>query len=152
MTVRLKQGPPAFVLATPGSVTLAILKPDVIKGNLMEDLMSSIVRNGFTILAKELRILRKADVEFLYAEHRGKEFYPRTFDFMVSGPSVILALEHKGHGDSLSTQGIWRNTFMPDIRSFYGNPYRPRHENLVHGSDSPEAAVRELSYFFGRFK
>ena len=149
MTVRLKQGPPSFLTLPAGDVTFALLKPDVIRRNLMGDLMTSLTRNGFTVLAKELRVLRKKDVEFLYAEHRTKEFYPRTFDFMVSGPSVLLALQHHGLEDGPAAQKVWRDVMMPDIRAHWGTLTTPRHENLVHGSDSPEAAVRELTYFFG---
>ena len=149
MTVRLKQGPPSFLTLPAGDVTFALLKPDVIRRNLMGDLMDSLAFNGFVVLAKTMRILRKADVEFLYAEHRGKEFYPRTFDFMVSGPSVLLALQHPGPEGKPNTQKVWRDSVMPGIRAHWGDLMAPRHENLVHGSDSPEAAVRELTYFFG---
>jgi len=146
---------PSFLDLPEGEVTLAILKPDVIRRSLLGDLDTMISEGGLTILAKDMKVLTTSDIEFLYGEHIGKDFYPRTKDFMVSGPSVVLALaltpaQAQCMADARNSQRWWREIMMPCIRAKFSAPGRPQHENLVHGSDSYESARKELCWFFGK--
>ena len=121
--------------------TLAIIKPDAVaKGSV-----------GFCLQMAETAGLRIWDMRFVqlsrlsagvfYFEHADKNFYPKLVDFMTSGPCVVVALE----GENAIKQ--WRET-MKGIRVVEQDPDHSE-RNAVHGSDSEEAAKRELDFFFG---
>jgi len=128
--------------------TLVLIKPDAVRRGLVGEIIGRLERKGFTILGMQLRTL---DVEIAsrhYAEHDGKPFFGDLVEFITGGPLVALAVEgHRaveavrtlmGVTDPVaSTPGSIRGDFALEIG-----------QNLVHGSDSPEAAARELGLFF----
>ena len=128
--------------------TLVLIKPDAVRRGLIGEIVGRLERKGFTILGMQLRTL---DVEIAsrhYAEHDGKPFFGDLVEFITGGPLVALAVEgHRaveavrtlmGVTDPVaSTPGSIRGDFALEIG-----------QNLVHGSDSPEAAARELGLFF----
>ncbi len=128
--------------------TLVLIKPDAVRRGLIGEIVGRLERKGFTILGMQLRTL---DVEIAsrhYAEHDGKPFFGELVEFITGGPLVALAVEgHRaveavrtlmGVTDPIaSTPGSIRGDFALEIS-----------QNLVHGSDSPEAAARELGLFF----
>ncbi len=128
--------------------TLVLIKPDAVRRGLVGEIVGRLERKGFTILGMQLRTL---DVEIAsrhYAEHDGKPFFGDLVEFITGGPLVALAVEgHRaveavrtlmGVTDPVaSTPGSIRGDFALEIG-----------QNLVHGSDSPEAAARELGLFF----
>src|SRR4051794_19006618 len=129
--------------------TLVILKPDAVQRGLVGEILSRIERKGLTLAAMELRTL---DAEILgrhYEEHRDKGFYGELVAFMSRGPVVTLAVE--GPEDTWQVVRDMMGTTNPrkaapgTIRGDLGLLFT---ENLVHGSDGPESAARELGIFF----
>jgi len=133
--------------------TLAIIKPDATERNLVGKIVDEILLGGFEILDMKLVTMSKKHAEEFYAEHEGKPFFERLTNFMSSGPSVFLVLEKK------NAIKDWRTLMGPTnieeakkerfcLRGHFGLLDRPLHENIVHGSDSPESAGRELNLFY----
>lgn len=132
--------------------TLVLVKPDGVARNLVGEILARIEAKGYRIVALQLRT---ADAELLeqhYAEHVGKPFYAPLAEFMASGPLVAAVIE--GHrviegirtligatDPTLALPGSVRG----DLASATDAPV---HRNLVHASDSPEAAAREIALWF----
>ena len=129
--------------------TLVLLKPDAVERGLIGAILSRFESKGLTIVGMELRTLNAAILERHYEEHVGKGFYGELVSFMGRGPVVALAIE--GPEDTWeivrSMMGATnpRKAEMGTIRGDFGTLFT---ENLVHGSDSAESAVRELGIFF----
>jgi nucleoside-diphosphate kinase len=128
--------------------TLVLIKPDALRRGLAGEILSRFERKGLTIAALELREATGAILDQHYAEHVEKGFYPPLREFMLSGDLLALILE----GDSAisvvrelngSTDG--RKAAPGTIR---GDLSLSNRENLVHGSDSPESAAREIGIWF----
>ncbi|WP_222853883.1 nucleoside-diphosphate kinase [Fodinicola acaciae] len=128
--------------------TLVLLKPDAVRRGLVGEILGRFERKGLTIEALELRNLDGETADQHYAEHVEKAFYPPLREFITSGPLVALVLS----GDTAievvrgligSTDG--RKAAAGTIR---GDLSLSNRENLVHASDSPESASRELKLFF----
>lgn len=131
--------------------TFAIVKPDAVRNGKAAEIIAVIEQNGFTVVAKQEVQLTKEQAEHFYAEHEGKEFFPRLVEFMTSGPIVALALSKEG------AISAWRVLMGPtsvltareqapeSLRALYGTDNT---QNATHGSDSPASAARELGIFF----
>lgn len=128
--------------------TLAILKPDCVGRNLMGKVLDRIEGAGFEILAMKMLRLTKATAGEFYAVHRERPFYNDLVQFMSSGKSVALALQKPnavaefreliGATDPAEAEtGTIRKDFAES-----------KQNNIVHGSDSPENAKLEISFFF----
>jgi nucleoside-diphosphate kinase len=129
--------------------TLVICKPDAVKRGLVGEIVGRIERKGLQLAALELRSIAPPVAADHYAEHEGKPFYGDLLDFITGGPSVLLVVE--GPAD---TWKIVRTMMGPTnpaeapsgtIRGDFGTILT---ENLVHGSDGPESAEREIGIFF----
>jgi nucleoside-diphosphate kinase len=128
--------------------TLVLLKPDAVRRGLVGEIVGRFERKGLTIEALDLRSLDGDTADQHYAEHVEKAFYPPLREFITSGPLVALVLS----GDTAievvrgligSTDG--RKAAAGTIR---GDLSLSNRENLVHASDSPESASREIKLFF----
>ena len=128
--------------------SLVLIKPDAVRRGLLGEILSRFERKGLVIEALELRTMDAALADAHYAEHVDKPFYPPLKDFMTSGPLAALVLS----GDTVidvvramigSTDG--RKAAAGTIR---GDLALSNRENLVHASDSPESAQRELALWF----
>jgi nucleoside-diphosphate kinase len=128
--------------------TLVLVKPDAVRRGLAGEVIRRFERKGLAIVAMDLRQIDGATADRHYAEHVGKDFYPALRDFIISGPLVALVLE----GDQAiavvrglvgATDG--REAVAGTIRGDFSLSNR---ENLVHASDSPDSADREISQFF----
>ncbi len=128
--------------------TLVLLKPDAVRRGLVGEVLGRFEAKGLSIVAMEHRTIDAAQADRHYAEHVEKDFYPPLRDFVTSGPLVALVLE----GDEAvevvraangATDG--RKAAPGTIR---GDLSLSNRENLVHGSDSPESAVREIGIWF----
>lgn len=128
--------------------TLAIIKPDAVEKGLIGHLIRRFEESGFTILAMKMVRLTRPLAEEFYAAHRNKAFYSSLTEFMSSGPCVALVLEAEdvirryrelmGATDpALAAPGSIRREYGSDIE-----------HNVVHGSDSLEAAAFEIPFFF----
>lgn len=129
--------------------TLVICKPDAVARGLAGDIVSRLERKGLRLVALELRTISREVAAEHYAEHAGKGFYGDLIDFITSAPAVLAVVE--GPAD---TWKIVRTLMGPTnpaeappgtIRGDYGTVMT---ENLVHGSDGPESAEREIGIFF----
>ena len=128
--------------------TFAIIKPDAVERRLVGQILARIEQAGFTVRAMRLQHLTKREAEGFYAVHRERPFFGGLTDFMSSGPSVLLALEAP---DAI---GKWRALMgatdpgkadAGTLRKDFGSSIE---RNATHGSDAPETAAFELSYFF----
>lgn len=129
-------------------MTFGIIKPDAVRAGKAGAIIQRITENGFKIRAMKLLHMSRPLAEGFYAVHRERPFFGELVEFMTSGPSVALALEKD---DAVQA---WRDLMGPTdstkapkgtIRGDFGKNVG---ENAVHGSDSPENAKIELSYFF----
>lgn len=128
--------------------TLVLIKPDAVRRGLVGEVLSRFEAKGLTIVALEQRLIDGSQADAHYHEHVEKDFYPPLRDFVTSGPLVALVLE----GDEAievvraingATDG--RKAAPGSIR---GDLSLSNRENLVHGSDSPESAAREIELWF----
>lgn len=128
--------------------SLVLVKPDAVRRGLLGEVLARFERKGLVIEALELRTMDAALADQHYADHVEKPFYPPLKEFMTSGPLAALVLS----GDEVievvramigSTDG--RKAAAGTIRGDFSLSNR---ENLVHASDSPESAKRELALWF----
>lgn len=129
--------------------TLVILKPDAVARGLCGELIARFERKGLQLAGMRLACIPEDVARRHYAEHEAKPFFKDLVEFITSGPVVLLALE------GLNAVAVVRKMLGKTngaeaepgtIRGDYG---LSRSLNLVHGSDSPESALRELGLFFG---
>ncbi|MCY1141674.1 nucleoside-diphosphate kinase [Actinoplanes sp. Pm04-4] len=135
-------------MSSPIERSLVLLKPDAVRRGLLGEILGRFERKGLVVEALELRTMDAALADQHYADHVEKAFYPPLKQFMTSGPLVALVLS----GDEVievvramigSTDG--RKAAAGTIRGDFALSNR---ENLVHASDSPESAQRELALWF----
>lgn len=129
--------------------TLVICKPDAVERGLVGTILNRFERRGLTIAALELRTLDEELLARHYEEHVGKGFYADLVAFMSRGPVVTAAIEGpedtwKVVRDMMGATNP-RNAAPGTIRGDLGIEFT---ENLIHGSDGPESAARELGLFF----
>ena len=128
--------------------TLSIIKPDGVEKGVVGRVITCFEQAGFKIVGMKMVRLSKAQAESFYEEHRGQPYFDGLNTFMVSGPSVVMVLE--GEDAIQRNRALMGATNSPDaaegtIRREFGTDGR---RNVVHGSDSPETAAREIDYFF----
>jgi len=128
--------------------TLSIIKPDAVAKGLIGEVIKRFEQADFKIIAMKMVHMSKKQAEEFYAVHRGRDYFEGFTAFMCSGPSVVMVLEGEevikrnrefmGERDPIAAaEGTIRREFAADGR-----------RNVVHGSDSPEAAAFEIDYFF----
>jgi nucleoside-diphosphate kinase len=128
--------------------TLILVKPDGVQRGVIGEVISRIERKGLKLVALELRTIETETAHAHYAEHAEKPFFGQLVDFITSGPLVALVAEGDraieafralaGATDPVkATPGTIRGDFALEIS-----------QNIVHGSDSPESAEREIKIFF----
>jgi nucleoside-diphosphate kinase len=128
--------------------TLILLKPDAVRRNLIGEVIARIERKGLRVIAMDLRTIDKSTAETHYAEHSQKPFFGSVVDFITSAPSVALVVEgeraieaFRGLAGATDPVKALPGTIRGDFALEVG-------ENIVHGSDSPESAEREIKIFF----
>ena len=128
--------------------TLILVKPDGVQRGLVGEVLARIERKGFTLVALELRTLDVATAQAHYGEHKDKPFFGELVEFITSGPLVAGVIEGE---DAIAA---WR-TMMGATKPVEATPGSIRADlatqmshNVVHGSDSPESAQREIALFF----
>ena len=132
--------------------SLVLIKPDAVKRGLTGAILDRYLAKGFTVVAMELRTASAADADAHYAEHVEKPWYPGLREFITSAPLVALVLEGdrvvesvrlmNGATDSIKAAP---GTIRGDLGRDWGMGST---ENVVHGSDSPESATREIGIWF----
>jgi len=128
--------------------TLSIIKPDGVRKGLIGEVIRRFEKEGLKIVAMKMVRLDKEEAEGFYAVHRGKPFFESLTTFMSSGPIVVMVLEgEKAIERNRQIMGATdpQQAEEGTIRRMYADNIQ---ENIVHGSDAPETATFEISYFF----
>jgi nucleoside-diphosphate kinase len=132
--------------------TLSIIKPDGVSRGIIGEVIKRLEINHLKIVAMKMLRMDTAQAQGFYAVHKERPFFDSLTDFMTSGPVVVMVLEGE---DAIAkyreimgatnykeaAEGTIRKDFATDIE-----------KNVVHGSDSPQTAAFEISYFFNRFE
>ena len=130
--------------------TLSIIKPDAVAKNYIGEIYSRFEANDLRIIAAKMTLLTKQQAEEFYAVHKERPFYSLLVEFMTSGPVMITVLEGD---DAIAKYRTIMGATMPEfaapgsIRYDLARDGRAN-ENAVHGSDTPETAAEEISFFF----
>ena len=128
--------------------TLSIVKPDGVGRNLIGDVYRRLEQAGLRVVAARMVHLSQAEAEGFYAVHRERPFFKDLVRFMTSGPVMVQVLEGEGAiaknrevmGATDPTKAA-KGTIRADLATSID-------ENIVHGSDAPDTAAREIAYFF----
>jgi nucleoside-diphosphate kinase len=129
--------------------TLVLIKPDGVKRRLIGEILSRIERKGLAVAALQLKDVSDELARKHYAEHDGKPFFPSLREFITSGPVVAAVVEgpraiaafHQIAGGTDPVEKAVPGTIRGDFALI-------TQDNLVHGSDSPESAAREIELWF----
>jgi nucleoside-diphosphate kinase len=129
--------------------TLVICKPDAVERGLVGEIVGRLERKGLRVVAAELRTIDKETAARHYEEHEGKPFYDDLVAFITRSPAFVFVVE--GPEETFKVVRTLMGATNPreaapgTIRGDLGILFT---ENLVHGSDSPESAAREIGIFF----
>ena len=129
--------------------TLVLAKPDAVERGLAGEVISRLERKGLRLVALELRQLDEATARQHYAEHEGKGFFGSLVSFLTRGPLVAMVVE--GPVDTWRVVRTLIGATAPAVAApgtIRGDLATEVSENLIHGSDGPEAAAREIALFF----
>ena len=129
--------------------SLILIKPDAVERALAGDILGRIERRGFTLRAAKLLRVDRALGEEHYAEHREKPFFGELVDFITSAPTLAVVVEGEGAIATLRTTIGATNPADAAPGTIRGDLALAMPNNLVHGSDSPESAAREIALWFG---
>ena len=129
--------------------TFIICKPDAVERGLVGEIISRFERRNLSVVAAELRTIDRATAEQHYGEHSDKPFFGELVDFITRGPAMLAVID--GPEDTWKVVRTMMGATTPreaapgTIRGDLGILFT---ENLIHGSDGPEAAQREIALFF----
>ena len=129
--------------------TLAILKPDCVRKQLIGEVLHRIEAAGFKICALHMQKLTRDKVEGFYAVHCSRPFYGELVDFMTSGACVPMVLEKENAVEDFRALIGATDPGEADIGTIRKDFADNKGENIVHGSDSEANAQIEIAYFFG---
>jgi nucleoside-diphosphate kinase len=128
--------------------TLSIVKPDGVGRNLIGEVYRRFEQVGLRVIAARMMQLSQAEAEGFYGVHRERPFFKDLVKFMTSGPVMVQVLEGEGaiakHREVMGAtdpKKADKGTIRADLATSID-------ENIVHGSDAPDTAAREISYFF----
>ena len=129
--------------------TLVICKPDAVERGLSGEIIRRIEAKGLKLVAAELRSIDRETANRHYAEHEGKPFFADLVDFITRSPALLMVVE--GPQDTFKVVRTLMGVTNPREAApgtIRGDLAVELTENLVHGSDSPESAEREIGIFF----
>ncbi len=128
--------------------TFSIIKPDAVAKDVIGEIVCRFEKAGLRIVASRMEHLTVDKAKGFYAEHDGKGFFQDLVNYMSSGPVVVQVLEGEG-AIALNRQLMGAtNPADADAGTIRADFAESIEANAVHGSDSPESAAREISYFF----
>jgi nucleoside-diphosphate kinase len=132
--------------------TLILIKPDGVHRHLVGQVLARIEAKGYSIVALKMMSADRALLERHYAEHQGKPFFEPLVDFMMSGPIVALVAEGNRVIEGFRKLAGVTDPTLAEPGTIRGDLARDQGtkvvQNIVHGSDSPESAAREIAIFF----
>jgi nucleoside-diphosphate kinase len=132
--------------------TLSIIKPDGVAQGLIGEVIKRFEANQIKIVAMKMVCMTKAQAEGFYAVHRERPFFQSLTDFMSSGPAVVMVLEGEdviARYRKLMGATNYKEAEPGTIRADFATDIE---QNIVHGSDAPDTAAFEISYFFNCFE
>jgi nucleoside-diphosphate kinase len=128
--------------------TLILVKPDAFARNLTGEIVARFERKGLRLVALQLMTMTRELAAQHYAEHQGKGFYDELVDFITSGPLVAMVLEGESAIRAARQVIGATNPLEATTGSIRGDYATSVGQNMVHGSDAPESAQREVGLFF----
>jgi nucleoside-diphosphate kinase len=128
--------------------TLILVKPDAFARNLTGEIVARFERKGLRLVALQLMTMTRELAAQHYAEHEGKGFYDELVDFITSGPLVAMVLEGESAIRAARQVIGATNPLEATTGSIRGDYATSVGQNMVHGSDAPESAQREVGLFF----
>lgn len=128
--------------------TLILVKPDGVRRNLIGDVISRIERKGLKVIAMEMRVMDVDTAHAHYAEHAERPFFGELVDFITSGPCVALVAEGERAIESFRALAGATDPVKALPGTIRGDYALQVEQNMVHGSDSPESAEREIKIHF----
>jgi nucleoside-diphosphate kinase len=128
--------------------SLILIQPDAVQRRLAGEILGRIERRGFTLRGGKLIHVDRQLGETHYAEHKEKPFFGELVEFITSGPTLALVVEGEGAIATLRTTIGATNPADAQPGSIRGDLAVAMPDNLVHGSDSPESAEREIALWF----
>src|ERR671929_1602027 len=129
--------------------TLILAKPDAVERNLAGEIVATFERRGMKLRAARLVTATRETGETHYAEHREKPFFGELVSFITSGPTLALVFEGESAISVVRTTMGATNPTDAAPGTIRGDLALAMPDNLVHGSDSPESARREIALWFG---
>lgn len=132
--------------------TLSLIKPDGVAKSLIGEVTKRFQDNGIKIVAMKMLHLNQKQAEGFYAVHKERPFFKSLTEFMTSGPIVAMVLEGDGvieKNRKLMGATNFKDAAEGTIRKDFATTIE---QNVVHGSDAPETAAFEISYFFNAFE
>jgi nucleoside-diphosphate kinase len=132
--------------------SLILVKPDGVRRSLVGEVIRRIEQKGYHVVALKMMNADRALLERHYAEHQGKPFFEPLVEFMMSGPIVALVAEGNRVIEGFRNLAGTTDPTVAEPGTIRGDLARDQGtkvvQNIVHGSDSPESAAREISIFF----
>jgi nucleoside-diphosphate kinase len=132
--------------------TLILVKPDGVRRGLVGEVISRIEKKGYSVTALRMLQADRSLLEKHYAEHNGKPFYEPLLEFMTSGPIVAMIAEGNRVIEGFRSLAGATDPTVAAPGTIRGDLARDQGtkvvQNIVHGSDSPESAAREIAIFF----
>ena len=132
--------------------TLILIKPDGVRRGLVGEVISRIEKKGYSVTALRMMQADRSILEKHYAEHNGKPFYEPLLEFMGSGPIVAMVAEGNRVIEGFRSLAGATDPTVAAPGTIRGDLARDQGtkvvQNIVHGSDSPESAAREIAIFF----
>jgi nucleoside-diphosphate kinase len=130
--------------------TLILVKPDAFARNLTGEIIARFERKGLRLAELKLMTMTGELAQEHYAEHEGKPFFEELVSFITSGPLVAMVLEGEKAIEAARQVIGATNPLQATTGSIRGDYAIEVGQNMVHGSDSPESAEREVALFFGQ--
>ena len=128
--------------------TLVLVKPDGVRRGLVGEVIGRLERKGLALVAMEMRTLSRDTAEEHYGEHRERPFFGELVEFITGGPLVALVVEGPRAVEAVRRMMGVTDPVQATPGSLRGDYALEIGQNLVHGSDSPESAAREVALFF----
>ena len=132
----------------PAERTFVILKPDSIQRALIGEIVGRFERRGLKVVAMKMLRVSRSLGETYYAEHKGKSFFEPLMSYITAGPVVAIVLEGDGAVASVRRMMGKTNSAEAEPGTIRGDLALTIGRNVIHGSDSPESAKREIPLFF----
>ena len=132
----------------PAERTFVLLKPDSIQRALIGEIVGRFERRGLKVVAMKMLRVSRSLGETYYAEHKGKSFFEPLMSYITAGPVVAIVLEGDGAVASVRRMMGKTNSAEAEPGTIRGDLALTIGRNVIHGSDSPESAKREIPLFF----